>query len=339
MAKPKKNIPANDNISNLLGKIDPSFIDSDDYFDIVQWNLRWFNNKEPDRVDKVTKVLSVLNSDIFVFQEIAEGSLDVVAEKLNDEGKGTYEVKYGTTGGQQRVAFMYDTEWVRRKDEVTELFGKGNVNTPSGKDVFPRLPLWCYYYCKSTLTDQRGFDFQLVGLHLKSQLDMAGKGEDDLQRTLASSKLANWLVKDADILDADTILLGDWNEPPKAAAWKAMRNLEDENKIEFESINDATNFSHLYYRNKNDVGSLLDLRVVTSPFATKMNQVAGGTIRWITLDQLIQNDASAGELKTIITQIKNEVSDHLPVLTRFGVEKKNKNNPVKKKKASVKKKK
>ena len=318
----KKIIPANDNISGLLGKINPKFIDSDDYIDIVQWNLRWFNSKEPARVAKITKVLSALNSDIFVFQEIAEKSLDNVAEKLNDEKKGTYEVAYGTTGGQQRIALMYDTEWVRRKDEVSELFGKNSVTTPSGKDVFPRLPLWSYLYCKSTISDQRGFDFQLVGLHLKSQLDKSGEGEDDLQRTLACSKLANWLTKDADVLDADTVLLGDWNEPPSAPAWKAMRKLEKEKKVKFEAINDPTNFSHLYYRNKNDLGSLLDLRIATSPFARKMNKVTGGAIRWVTLDDLIKNDASAGELKKIITEIKTEISDHLPVLTRFGVQKK-----------------
>jgi hypothetical protein len=318
MAK-KKKIP-NDNISSLLGGINPKFNDTDDFIDIVQWNLRWFNSKEPDRAAKIEQVLSTLNSDIFVFQEIADGSLDSLAKSLSDNGKGSYEVKYGTTGGQQRVAVMWDMEWVRLKDDVKELFGKGMVSTPSGKDVFPRLPLWSYFFCKSTISIKRGFDFQLVGLHLKSQLDKGGTGEDDLQRTLSASKLSDWLLKEANNFDSDSILLGDWNEPPSAEAWEAFRQLENDKKVKFMKINDDTNFSHLYYRNRNDVGSLLDLRVVTSPFAKQMNKT-GGTIHWLTLDNLLQSDESAGAVKQIINEIKNEITDHMPVLTRFDVKK------------------
>lgn len=316
----KKTIP-NDNISKLLGGVSSKFIDNDDFIDIIQWNLRWFNSNEPDRVKKIEQVLSVLNSDIFVFQEIAEGSLDGIAKSLSDKGKGTYEVAYGTTGGQQRVALMWDMEWVRLKDDTKELFGKNTVTTPSGKDVFPRLPLWSYLYCKSTISRKRGFDFQIVGLHLKSQMDKSGTGEDDLQRRLSAGKLANWMEKDATSYDADILMLGDWNEPPAADAWSSIRKLEKENKVLFEKINDDSNFSHLYYRNKNDVGSLLDLRVVTSPFAKQMNKKTGGTIRWITLEALLTGDAAAGEIKKIINEIKKEVTDHLPVLTRFGIKK------------------
>ncbi len=106
--------PANDNITKLIGKVLPQYHDTDDYIDIVQWNLRWFNSKEPKRVDAIYKVLAQLNSDIFVFQEVADGSVDGLAERLTKAGLGTCETSYGLTGGQQRMAFMYDTEWVRR---------------------------------------------------------------------------------------------------------------------------------------------------------------------------------------------------------------------------------
>jgi len=319
MAK-KKKIP-NDNISQLIGGFNPKFIDSDDFIDIVQWNLRWFNSREPARAKKIEQVLSALNSDIFVFQEVADGSLDGIAKSLSDSGRGSYEVKYGTTGGQQRIAVMWDIEWVRLKDDVKELFGKNTVTTPSGKDVFPRLPLWSYFFCKSTANNKRGFDFQLVGLHLKSQMDQGGTGEDELQRTLSASKLSDWLVKDANNFDADTLLVGDWNEPPSAKAWSAFDALEKEKKVKFRKINDETNFSHLYYRNKNDVGSLLDLRVVTSPLAKEMNRT-GGTIRWLALEDLLSSDANAGAIKKVIEEIKKEITDHMPVLTRFGEKKK-----------------
>jgi hypothetical protein len=316
-----KELIANDNISELLGGFDPKFIDNNDFLDIVQWNLRWFNSMEKEREKKIEQVLSLLNSDIFVFQEIEEGSLDNIANSLSKNGKGSYRVVYGTTGGQQRIAIMWDMEWVRTKDDIKELFGKSAVCTPSGKDVYPRLPLWSYLYCKSTISNTKGFDFQLVGLHLKSQMDKEGTGEDDLQRTLSAAKLADWLTKEACAFDADTILLGDWNEPPDAKAWESFRKLEVDGKVKFTKINDKTDFSHLYYKNRKDVGSRLDLKVITSPFAKEMNKI-GGPIHWLELDQLLSSNAKAGEVKKIIEEIKSEITDHMPVLTRFGLNKK-----------------
>jgi endonuclease/exonuclease/phosphatase family metal-dependent hydrolase len=318
MAEKKK--ISNDHISELLGGIDKKYEDQDDFLDIVQWNLRWFNSMQKEREDKIVKVLRVLNSDIFVFQEIEEKSLDNIAKILSEEGLGSYKTAYGTTGGQQRVAVMWDMEWVRTKDEIKELFGKNSITTPSGKDVFPRLPLWSYFYCKSTISNKRGFDFQLVGLHLKSQLDRGGKGEDELQRTLSASKLSDWLTKEANNLDSDAIFLGDWNEPPEADAWEAFRRLERDKQVKFSKINDSSNFSHLYYRNRNNVGSLLDLKVVTTQFAKEMNKM-GGPIHWIALDELLAKSSSAGEVKKVISQIKEEITDHVPVLTRFGFKK------------------
>lgn len=325
---PKKIITSNDNITKLLGGFSKDYVDTDDFIDIVQWNLRWFNHREKERVDKIEKVLSVLNSDIFVFQEVESGSLDGIAESLTQKGLGSYVVAYGHTGGQQRIAIMWDMEWIRSKDDTNELFGKKSVMTPSGKDAFPRLPLWGYFYAKSLIGNARGIDFQLVGVHLKSQMDQSGDGDDDLQRKLSASTLANWLTKDASAYDADTIILGDWNEPPSANAWSSIRNLERDKLVQFESINDESDFSHLYYRNKNDVGSLLDLRVVTSDFASKMNKKSK-VIKWLRLEDLLSGDSSAGEIKRIINEIKKEVTDHLPVLTRFGVEKKSrKKRPI-----------
>lgn len=308
----------NDNISRLIRNIDPQFIDCDDYLDIVQWNLRWFNQNDKIRSEKINMVLSALNSDIFVFQEVEEGSLDCIAKSLSNNKRGNYKVAYGTTGGQQRIAIMWDTDWIRTKDDTKELFGKGKVTTPSGKDVFPRLPLWSYFYCKSTGDNKRGIDFQLVGLHLKSQLDITKSGDDFLQRTLSASKLADWLVKEANQFDSETILLGDWNEAPTSKAWLAFNKLENDGLVKFSQINDSTDFSHLYYKNRQNFGSLLDLRVVTSPLAVQMNKNIG-TIHWITIEELLNQDSNASTINQIINDIKKEITDHMPVLTRFSL--------------------
>ena len=90
--------------------------------------------------------------------------------------------------------------------------------------------------------------------------------------------------------------------------------------MKFSKINDSSNFSHLYYRNRNNVGSLLDLKVVTTQFAKEMNKM-GGPIHWIALDELLAKSSSAGEVKKVISQIREEITDHVPVLTRFGFKK------------------
>ena len=40
----------------------------------------WFNENDTIRVNNITEVLFALNADIFVFQEVRQGSLDGVAQ-------------------------------------------------------------------------------------------------------------------------------------------------------------------------------------------------------------------------------------------------------------------
>lgn len=184
---------------------------TDQFLDIVTWNIRFFHDQDADRVKRIVNVLSELNADIIVLEEIKHQSLEVVAEELRRIEAGYYQTAYGTTGGDQRVSIMYDLDWIRAKDDIRELFGKGQVMV-GGKDAFPRLPLYSSF---TGLTQEAPFDFQLVGLHLKSQ---RGGGED--QRERAAIELRNWLVNDAPMVDADVIMLGDWNEPPDSDTWQ-----------------------------------------------------------------------------------------------------------------------
>jgi endonuclease/exonuclease/phosphatase family metal-dependent hydrolase len=317
MAKPSRPSIPNDRISELLGdRLPKGFADSDRFLDIISWNLRWFNSKNKERAKKIYDVLAALNADVFVFQEIEKDSLNDICDQLNDAGLGSYRLHYGTTGRDQRLAFMYDFDWVRAKDDIQELFGKKAVVTPSGKDVFPRLPLWSYFYTRSVGAAFRGFDFQIVGLHLKSQLDRAGTGEDKLQRRLSSDKLADWLIKEASVLDSDVILIGDWNETPAAEEWQAFHRLEKKKIVAFQAVNDESEFSHLYYKNINNLGSRLDLAVVSSDGVKQMKSKPK-PILWLTLEELLSGSASAGEVKKVITEIKKEVTDHLPLHNRF----------------------
>ena len=185
---------ANDNISkSLVGEIPDQYKDNNEFLDIISWNIRWFNDSDPKRVAKIVEILGSLNADMFIFQEIRHNSLDIVARRLMEKGAGDYKVVYGSTGGDQRIAIMYDFDWVKSKDDIQELFGKGNVRTTEGKDAFPRLPLWGYFAAKSIEPDKRGFDFQLAGVHLKSQMAAdAGFFQRQLAAEKNSSPRSRW---------------------------------------------------------------------------------------------------------------------------------------------------
>ena len=285
---------------------------SDAYVDIVTWNIWYFHERDPDRVDTVVDVLEGLNADIIVLQEIREGALDVVAQKLSERGAGNYDVAYGATGGQQRVAMMYDLDWIRAKDDLVELFGKGEViGAASGKDAFPRLPLWGYFTALPVTENEDPFDFQLVGLHLKSK-----RGGGDDQRLAAGNALAYWMENNASRTDADVIMMGDWNNTPGADDWAALRDMEGRGEMLFTQVNDPSDFSYLYYRNKSNLGTRIDLAAISVASADELVS-SPDAVRWIGLDDFLEGNPKASEIKDDFARLKRGVSDHLPVVTRF----------------------
>src|ERR1043166_3415553 len=184
-------VAANDNLSGHLNRYVPeSLRGTDRFLDLINWNIRWFNPRDAARLKRITQVFTELNADILVCQEIEAGALDAVADRLNATGAGFYKTAYGTTGGDQRVAIVYDTEWVRAKEDIAELFrDESPYLGHTRKRIFPRLPLHSTFTGKAT---EGAFDFHLVGLHLKSQ--RANDGDDGTaQRQQSAERLAQWL--------------------------------------------------------------------------------------------------------------------------------------------------
>jgi endonuclease/exonuclease/phosphatase family metal-dependent hydrolase len=295
----------------IIGKISEDYVGNPNFLDLITWNIRWFNDSDKDRVQRISDICTVLSADIFVFQEVRDKSLETVVEKLNEKSGEAFTVVYGTTGGDQRIAIMYNLNWVKAKDDITELFGKKSILTASGQDAFPRLPLWGYFKCRSNDPTNEGFTFQLAGLHMKSQM-----GGGDIQRRMAAEKLAFWLEREASYLDSDVILLGDWNESPSAKTWSVFHNLEKTGDVQFEKINDESDFSHLYYKNKNNIGSRLDIVALSSDAAKNINKFPK-SLQWYSLSDLLKNNPMAKDIKAYIKNIKDKISDHFPVYSRF----------------------
>ena len=303
----------NDNVGRgFLGLVPNGLEGNDTYVDIVTWNIWYFHDRDEKRVDTITDVLEGLNADILVLQEVGHGSLDIVAEKLKERGAGCYQVHYGTTGGSQRVAIMFDMDWIRLKDDVRELYKRNEIISPqSGKDAFPRLPLWGYFTALPITQLSQPFDFQLLGLHLKSK---RGGGAD--QREMAGNTLAYWLENQAPRVDSDVIMTGDWNNSPDSKDWKALKELESQGHILFEKINDNSDFSYLYYKNRRQIGSRIDLTAVS---VASSDQIAEqpDVVLWKPLEDFLNENPRRTEIIEYFNILKRGVSDHLPVITRF----------------------
>lgn len=306
----KKNPPIlNDNISRLLRSGDfvpKKFEGSDRFLDIITWNIKFFNDRDPKRVENIRIIMQELNADIFVLQEIEDGALDVIADMLTTSGAGLYKTAYGTTGGDQRVAFIYDMEWVKASTDIEELFATEDLMVQVGdteKVVFPRLPLSATF---TAYKEDEPFDFNLVGVHLKSQ---RGGGQE--QRTAAANRLANWIQDEA--TDEDVIIAGDWNAPPERPEWETLREMEAEGEIKFISFNKSGETAEPSYLSVGNRRSRLDLIVVSSSVPEADIQQTAAVVNW---NVLLEKGSSAQTKETLESLIEN-ISDHLPVLARF----------------------
>lgn len=307
---PQRNTPIlNDNISRLLRSgdfIPDEFEGSDRFLDIISWNIKFFNDRDPRRVENIRIIMQELNADIFVLQEIEEGAVDIIADMLTGTGSGLYKTAYGTTGGDQRVAFIYDTEWVKASTDIEELFASENLTVQVDgveKAVFPRLPLSASF---TAYQEAEPFDFNLVGVHLKSQ-----RGGGQQQRTEAANRLVSWIKNEA--TDEDVIIAGDWNAPPDRPEWKPLRQLEKQGDIKFISFNKSGESVEPSYLSVGNRRSRLDLIVVSSSVPQADIQQTAVVVNW---NALLENSSLAQTRATLEALIEN-ISDHLPVLARF----------------------
>lgn len=319
----------NDNISRVFQDFVPDWAkDSDRFLNIVQWNIEWFgasksNAKDKKRYGLVLDILKALNADLFVFQEVAgptatkPGVISSIADDLSAAGSGDYRAEYTLAGGEQRVALMWDRDFLRAKGEVVDLFEKGTHTIDSGKDAFAgRTPLYGHFEMRMANADER-IDFQTLGVHLKAMADGVP------QRRKSAEVLASWMQDEGQLVDADILVVGDFNAPPSDAdSWQPFIDLEaNDERVKFQSINDESEFSYLWLANQtNRFVSRIDLSVLSlSGEFEPAPGLVGKPINWVPIEDAL---ATAGGLKTsqaraMLADIKEQISDHLPVIHRF----------------------
>jgi endonuclease/exonuclease/phosphatase family metal-dependent hydrolase len=314
---------ANDNLSRAFENLVPKeYVDTERYLNIVQWNIEWFgarksNAKDQRRVQTITSILEAFNADLFVFQEIAgpskdgryPGVLDSIADDLTERGAGDYVVYYTEAGGEQRVAMMWDRDYLRAKTEAHDLFPVGQHKTPDGKDAFARrTPLYAHF--EADVGGAGRFDFQAVGVHLKAMEDGGA------QRRVSAQVLAAWMMNEA-VVDADILIMGDWNAPPNADEWGPIRDVEG---VHFEDINDETDFSYMWLANRTSKFlSRIDLQAMSLASSTRPPQKVAQVVRWLPIEEALARTGNMTDRQVIdvLGYLKEEISDHLPTITQF----------------------
>jgi endonuclease/exonuclease/phosphatase family metal-dependent hydrolase len=289
----------NDNISAAINEYVPEGLRGTDRFvDLVNWNIRYFNELDPARVRLITKIMGEINADIFVLQEIAKDAVDAVATALNEAGAGLYKTAYGSSGGTQRVAFMYDTEWVRTKEDFRELFAdEPNTLPDSNKRIFPRLPL--HNIMHAFAPNDGNFDFHLAGVHLKAYMGQSDPGTE--QRRLSAERLVRWSRQETE--DRDVIICGDFNKVPSAPEWRAFRDEEVAGRIGFATWNKEEEGSHWYQGHR----SRIDLVIVSDSVKEVAVQREAKVIPW----------KRVFDSTTLRNDLIERISDHMPVVSRF----------------------
>ncbi len=334
----------NDNLSRAFADFVPkAYRDSSRFIDVLQWNIEWFGaaksaSKDRRRFDRVVDILEAFNSDLFVFQEIAgpsrdgryPGVLDAVAEELNQRGAGDYVVHYTDAGGEQRVAMMWDRDWIRAKSDVTDLFARGTHQKAGQKDPFAgRTPLYGYFTARipagSSVRVPAGaekFDFQVLGVHLKAM------GEGAPQRRESAEVLADWLKNTAPLTDSDAMIMGDWNAAPDADEWQPIHELEQDphTPVHFRDINDPSEYSYLWLANRSSrFVSRIDLTAITLASDQQIvdKQVAK-VVKWTPIQEALAKAGSMTdkEVVDVLKEVKETISDHLPTLARFYIRQK-----------------
>lgn len=318
----------NDRLSAPLENLVPDeFKGTDRFLDVVQWNIEhWGGSKykgdENARSALVTDILAALNADLFVFQEVIgpdnsgrnAGVLDDVADELGRRGAGNYTTAYTLAGGEQRVAMMWDRDWLRAKVDVAELFPRRTHVMNGGKDAFAeRTPLYGYFEARG---EGGRFDFQVLGVHLKAM------EEGKPQRARSAEVLAEWLNGGAQAIDADAMIMGDWNAPPDDDCWAPIHALEvgAQPKIVFKAINDPQDFSYLWLRNRtNQAVSRIDLTAMTLSSSQQVADNVARVVRWTPIAELLGQGMQLSDSRLVQTmsQMKERISDHMPTVTRF----------------------
>ena len=256
-------------------------------FEMAAWNIEWFPKSGPPTIDYVKSIIRDLDVDLFAVQEIASvHSFNTLLDSLPGWGGVLSNDTYGD-GSYQKTGILYKTSFI-------SLSSVKNIFTSDGY-AFPRPPLSASVKIKDL--DGTKFDFTVIVVHLKA---MSGK-ENEARRRSACENLKEYIDNEITSgADPDFVVIGDWND--------ILTDPESENVFKV-FLDDTTNYNFLtqalngrYSYISNTYNSLIDHILITG---SSKNFYGNGLTDVLYLDDEF-------------IQYRSLVSDHRPVMARFG---------------------
>lgn len=179
-------IEQQDTITSHYSKCLPDF--TDETLEVVTWNLEFFPLEDQVTIDEVEEVIEALKPDVVALQEINQTSK---FQEL-DNALENYSGFFKDVSGSLELAYLF------RNSTISNI---ADLSTPLPADSysFPRPPV----FVSLDFNNER---FTLINLHLKC---CGGSGNKE-RRTAASNQLKSYI--DAELSDANVIVLGDFNE-------------------------------------------------------------------------------------------------------------------------------
>lgn len=251
---------------------------------VMTWNLEQFP-RAAGTISAVADIVNNVGPDLLAIQEITdERAFAQLANALPDYQGMTND----DHGAFMLVGLLYRTETVNI-GRVETLFGDNSW-------AFPRPPLAVWLTVRDG--DDASFDFLIVVLHLKANLD----DESQERRRLACEHLEQWMAREvASGTEADIVVVGDWNdELTDRTSWNVFQVFLDRpESYTFLNLGLAQGgeFTYLPFE------SCIDHILVTS---SALDEYGAGSTDILELDRNYPD-------------YRDLISDHRPVLSRFQV--------------------
>ncbi|MGZ8351193.1 MAG: endonuclease/exonuclease/phosphatase family protein [Allosphingosinicella sp.] len=188
---------------------------NDQDVDIGSWNIEWFSNRYPNKIDRVAAVIADFNLDIWSLIESSPEAANALIKLLKDNYGLDYDVAHSEPEAgpdRQSTSMIWNKKTVKGSVEKwdaevetwlavrSQNFSDSMLEAVHGK-VFDRYPGLFKFQAIGT-----SFDFFAVPLHLKAM------DEGALRREMASKILAAAVARMVEAgKDQDWILLGDLN--------------------------------------------------------------------------------------------------------------------------------
>jgi endonuclease/exonuclease/phosphatase family metal-dependent hydrolase len=259
--------------------------------DVATWNIKFFPATSQTPED-VADIITSLDLDLIAVQEVADvAAWEQLLRRLPEHNGVLSTQRYGGGGSEQIIGVIY---------RCTELVVKSSTLRFTGDGYnFPRSPLFVEFHYGS---DQDGFDFTTVVLHLKAEEPNTPNDDSSERRGRSLANLENFIrdeVDDAGDTDAaNFLILGDFNQTLDQADADNMAPFQDDSRytIHTEPLTGQRPGSYI-----TNFVAVIDHIVTTR----RLSERVGDGVAVVTEPDDVYDD------------YRNDISDHRPVVLPF----------------------